>query len=156
MNYRVLLFYKYVPVENPQAVVDEHLQWCLQNDIKGRVFIADEGVNGTVSGTKENIEKYKAQLGSYPGFKDIWFKEDEAEEHTFFKMHVRVKKEIVYNGDVLNTTARIESVCNEFGQQLIASVVGGMKAPIFGFVSGLGQIARSLVSVLDQIQKKKS
>ena len=81
MNYRVLLFYKYVPVENPQAVVDEHLQWCLQNDIKGRVFIADEGINGTVSGTVGNIEKYKAQLGSYPGFEDIWFKEDEAEEH---------------------------------------------------------------------------
>lgn len=98
MNYRVLLFYKYVRVENPQAVVNEHLNWCIQNEIKGRVFIAEEGINGTVSGTVENIEKYKVQLRSYPGFEDIWFKEDEAEEHAFFKMHVRVKKEIVYSG----------------------------------------------------------
>ncbi|MBI4387612.1 MAG: 50S ribosomal protein L10 [Candidatus Omnitrophica bacterium] len=41
-------------------------------------------------------------------------------------------------------------------QELIASVVGGFKAPITGFVLGLGQIVRSLVAALDQIQKKKS
>jgi len=95
MNYRVLLFYKYVEVENPEEIVKEHLEWCLANDIKGRVFFASEGVNGTVSGTAENIEKYKAQLTSYPMFNDIWFKEDEAKEHAFKKMHVRLKKEIV-------------------------------------------------------------
>src|SRR5574338_138424 len=98
MNYRVLLFYKYVNVVDPQEIVDQHLQWCMQNDIKGRVFIASEGINGTVSGTKENIEKYKAHLNSFPAFKDIWFKEDQAEEHAFFKMHVRLKNEIVNSG----------------------------------------------------------
>jgi UPF0176 protein len=98
MKYHVLLFYKYVPVDNPQQIVDEHLQWCLRNDIKGRVYIADEGINGTVSGTTENIEKYKTQLRSYPIFNDIWFKEDESEGHAFFKMLVRLKKEIVHSG----------------------------------------------------------
>jgi UPF0176 protein len=73
----------------------------LQNDIKGRVFFASEGVNGTVSGTTENIEKYKQQLTSYPELSDLWFKEDEAEEHTFKKMHVRLKNEIVH-GDLRN------------------------------------------------------
>ncbi len=95
MNYRVLLFYKYAEIENPEEIVKEHLEWCLANDIKGRVFFASEGVNGTVSGTVENIEKYKAQLTSYPMFTGIWFKEDEAETHAFKKMHVRLKKEIV-------------------------------------------------------------
>lgn len=98
MNYRVLLFYKYVQIENPQEIVDEHLQWCLQNEIKGRVYIAEEGINGSVSGTKENIEKYKNHLKSYEYFNDIWFKEDEVYEHVFFKMHVRLKKEIVNSG----------------------------------------------------------
>jgi UPF0176 protein len=82
-------------------MVLEHLYWCLQNDIKGRVFFASEGVNGTVSGTTENIEKYKQQLTSYPELSDLWFKEDEAEEHTFKKMHVRLKNEIVH-GDLRN------------------------------------------------------
>jgi UPF0176 protein len=96
-NYKVLLFYTYVRVENPEQIVQEQLQWCLWNDIKGRVFFASEGVNGTVSGLTENIEKYKTQLTSYPEFNDLWFKEDEADEHVFKKMHVRLKNEIVHS-----------------------------------------------------------
>lgn len=40
-------------------------------------------------------------------------------------------------------------------QELLGALVGGMKAPINGFVLGLGGIMRSFVNVLDQIQKKK-
>jgi UPF0176 protein len=98
-NFKVLLFYKYVQVKNPDLIVNEHLEWCLQNDIKGRVFFAKEGVNGTVSGTIENIQKYKSHLTSYPEFKDLWFKEDNADDQAFRKMHVRLKSEIVH-GDL--------------------------------------------------------
>lgn len=94
-NYRVLLFYKYVNVDEPEQVVKEQLEWCFANNIKGRVFFAKEGVNGTVSGLFEDIEKYKKQLTAYPEFHNIWFKEDEAEKHAFKKMHVRLKNEIV-------------------------------------------------------------
>lgn len=98
-NYRVLLFYKYVDLTNPEAMVDQHLKWCLSNDIKGRVYFSEEGVNGTVSGKIENIKNYKIHLTSFPEFNDIWFKEDTADEHTFKKMHVRLKNEIVH-GDL--------------------------------------------------------
>ena len=94
-NYKVLLFYKYVDIDEPENLVNEHLDWCIKNEIKGRVFFAKEGVNGTVSGTVEQMEKYKAQLTGYPFFKDIWFKEDDADEIAFKKMHVRLKNEIV-------------------------------------------------------------
>jgi UPF0176 protein len=89
-NYKVLLFYKYVDVKNPGLIVNEQLEWCLRNDIKGRVFFASEGVNGTISGLVDNIEKYKSHLTNYPEFKDLWFKEDYADEHAFKKMHVRL------------------------------------------------------------------
>jgi UPF0176 protein len=102
-DFKVLLFYKYVQVKNPNLIVNEHLEWCLQNDIKGRVFFANEGVNGTVSGLKENIKKYKSHLISYPEFKDLWFKEDKADEHVFKKIHVRLKNEIVH-GDLQNVS----------------------------------------------------
>jgi len=98
-DYRVLLFYKYVNLQNPERIVLEHLHWCLQNKIKGRVFFANEGVNGTVSGLVENIEKYKSHLIKYPEFSDIWFKEDAADAQAFNKMHVRLKNEIVH-GDL--------------------------------------------------------
>lgn len=97
--FKVLLFYKYVSVSNTERIVREHLDWCLMNDIKGRVFFAKEGVNGTVSATIKNIEKYKSYLTSHPEFSDIWFKEDATDEHAFKKMHVRLKKEIV-SGDL--------------------------------------------------------
>ena len=45
-----------------------------------------------------------------------------------------LKKEIVYNGDVLNTTARIESLCNGYGQQLIASEILVSHLELPGFI----------------------
>jgi UPF0176 protein len=97
MNYRILLFYKYVDVQNPELMVEEHLKFCFSNGIKGRVYIAEEGINGTVSGEVSNTELYKAFLRNYPGFEDIWFKEDEAAEHAFTKTHIKVKHEIVHS-----------------------------------------------------------
>jgi adenylate cyclase len=53
-----------------------------------------------------------------------------------------LKKDIVYNGDVLNTTARIESLCNEYGHQLIASeaLVSQLKLPSFIAAIPLGPV----------------
>jgi len=96
-NYKVLLFYKYVKVENPEQFKDEHLNFCFNNNIKGRVYIAEEGINGTVSGSNADIEIYKKELKSYPYFSNIVFKEDSEEKIAFSKMHVRVKKEIIHS-----------------------------------------------------------
>lgn len=98
MDYSVLLFYKYVSFNNPEDFKETHLNFCLNNNIKGRVFIAYEGINGTVSGTIEDIENYKTHLTSHKEFSDIVFKQDKADSHTFKKMHVRVKNEIVNSG----------------------------------------------------------
>jgi len=97
-NYRVLLFYKYVAVDDPEKFKEDHLNFCFENNIKGRVYIAKEGINGTVSGLTRDIEIYKENLKSYHFFKDIVFKEDETDEIAFSKMHVRVKKEIIHSG----------------------------------------------------------
>jgi len=79
-GYRVLLFYKYIRVSDPEKFKDEHLAWCLSNNIKGRIYIASEGINGTVSGLAQDIENYKNNLRSYEIFEDIIFKEDETDE----------------------------------------------------------------------------
>jgi UPF0176 protein len=95
MNYRILLFYKYIDFAEPEKFQAEHLKFCIDHEIKGRVWISGEGINATVSGTKENIEKYKDEIRRYSQFKDVWFKEDKYFEHAFNKTHVRIKKEIV-------------------------------------------------------------
>lgn len=109
MQFKVLLFYKYIDFAEPEKFQSEHLAFCESNDIKGRIWISAEGINATVSGLEENVEKYKAEIRKYPEFADIWFKEDKHHEHAFNKIHVRLKKEIVNAsfGDVdLSKTAR--------------------------------------------------
>jgi len=94
-DYRVLLYYKYETIENPETFKNKHLEFCKSIGLKGRILVGTEGINGTVSGTVEQTEKYKDFVTSLPGFEDLWFKEDEADDYAHKKMHVRVRDEIV-------------------------------------------------------------
>lgn len=95
MEYRILLYYFYTDISDPEGLSKEHLRICKDMDLKGRILIANEGINGTVSGTVENTEKYKQYMEKHPLFEGIIFKEDGAEEHAFKKMHVRPRPELV-------------------------------------------------------------
>nr|WP_263326653.1 rhodanese-related sulfurtransferase [Neobacillus sp. Marseille-Q6967] len=94
-DYRVLLYYKYVNIENPEEVADEHRQFCNDLGLKGRIIIAAEGINGTVSGTVEQTDAYIKYMDEHPLFSDTVFKIDEASEHAFNKMKVRYRPELV-------------------------------------------------------------
>lgn len=94
-NYRVLLYYKYTAIENPEKFKDEHLAYCKTQNLLGRILVSSEGINGTLSGTFEQTENYMNYLKSLQGFQDTFFKIDEVDAHAFSKMHVRVKKELV-------------------------------------------------------------
>ncbi|VEU83229.1 rhodanese-related sulfurtransferase [Acholeplasma hippikon] len=95
LEYRVLLFYKYVTIENPEKTVEEHLKFCKEIGVLGRILIAKEGINGTLSGTVEQTNKYIEYMKNHPLFNNIFFKIDAVDGHAFKKMHVRVKKELV-------------------------------------------------------------
>ena len=94
-DYRVLLYYKYQTIEDPESFVAEHLEYCKSIGLKGRVLVAENGFNGTVSGTIEQTQKYMDFVHSLPGFEDVWFKIDEADGYAHRKMHVRTRPEIV-------------------------------------------------------------
>ena len=101
-NFKVISFYKYVRIENPEEFAQQHLNWCLDNGVRGKVYIAKEGINGSVFGDDFTLQNYKNHLKSIEIFKDVWFKETNTEQIAFNKMHVRVKDEIVNSG-LLNT-----------------------------------------------------
>ncbi|MEC5424644.1 rhodanese-related sulfurtransferase [Virgibacillus sp. C22-A2] len=94
-SYQVLLYYNYVHIEDPEGYAKEHLQFCKDLELKGRILIAHEGINGTVSGTVEQTEKYMTAMNNDPRFADMVFKIDEHEGHAFKKMHVRPRSELV-------------------------------------------------------------
>ena len=91
-------FYKYVNIGNPKEFHKKHLDLCKSLELKGRIMIGEEGINGSVYGLKENVEKYKQILKNDPLFCDIYFKEQETEKPAFRKLFVRLRKEIVYFG----------------------------------------------------------
>ncbi len=93
--YRVLLYYMYVPIENGEQYKEEHLAFCKEVGLKGRILIADEGINGTVSGTVEQTDQYISMMKNDPRFAEMIFKIDEASENAFKKMKVRYRKELV-------------------------------------------------------------
>ncbi|MBK3497000.1 rhodanese-related sulfurtransferase [Viridibacillus sp. YIM B01967] len=95
MDYRVLLYYFYTDIKDPSAFSAEHLAFCKSIELKGRILVASEGINGTVSGTVEQTDAYMAHMKADPLFDGIVFKIDEAEHHAFKKMHVRPKPELV-------------------------------------------------------------
>ena len=95
--YQVLLYYCYTPLADPEQFRDEHHRLCLDLQLLGRVIVAAEGLNGTVSGTRENCAAYMAAVKAEPRFATLEFKIDDVPAHTFQKLHVRVKPEIVHS-----------------------------------------------------------
>ena len=64
MDYRVLLYYKYTTIDDPETFAAEHLEFCKSNNLKGRILVS-EGINGTLSGTKEDTDKYIEHMQCY-------------------------------------------------------------------------------------------
>ncbi len=93
--YRILLYYKFVRIDDHVAFAEAHLDFCRSIGVRGRIIVAPEGINGTVSGTVEQTELYKQGLCKDPRFADMWFKTDESDNHVFRKMFVRAKDELV-------------------------------------------------------------
>lgn len=95
MPYRILLYYKFVPIADHEALAREHLAFCKKLGVKGRILIAPEGINGTLSGTVEQTDEYIRVMNQIPVFRDMVYKIDESEQHAFRKIFVRPKKELV-------------------------------------------------------------
>ena len=64
----------------------------------GTILLAHEGVNGTIAGPREGVDKVLAHLKSLPGCKALEWKESYTDENPFHRMKVRLKKEIVTMG----------------------------------------------------------
>lgn len=98
MEYTVLLYYKYTAIENPQQVMAWQRQLCEKLNLKGRILIATEGINGTVEGTAKNAEKYIKEVEKDKRFSNINWKKSAGTGSSFKKLKVKVRPEIVTTG----------------------------------------------------------
>lgn len=91
-------FYKYVKIQDVLGLQKSQLELCKSLQLKGRILLGEEGINGSVFGSRESIESYKHEMKKNPLFSDVEFKEQAAEKPAFRKLFVRVRKEIVHSG----------------------------------------------------------
>ena len=98
IKYQTLLYYCYSRIEDAEQFASDHLQFCKSLNLVGRIIVADEGLNGTVSGTAESCNIYMDTLHADSRFSKIDFKIDDVEVPSFIKMHCRYKAEIVHSG----------------------------------------------------------
>ncbi|MGV8142268.1 MAG: rhodanese-related sulfurtransferase [Candidatus Pacearchaeota archaeon] len=104
MDIHILLFYKFVEISDLERLSKTHLKFCTELGIRGKVLLATEGINGSVSGTLEQTERYKEYLKSDPRFASIEFKEEIGLHHPFDKMVVKIKPQIIRLDKVVDIT----------------------------------------------------
>ena len=97
-EYSILLYYCYTKIEDPEAFRMQHHLYCIEHNLKGRIIIAGEGINGTISGLKADCERYMKDLHADERFAATEFKVESYPDHAFQKLNVRVKDEIVHSG----------------------------------------------------------
>lgn len=100
MNKLVVAFYKFVSLPDYVDLRESLHECCVQNDIRGTILLASEGINGTIAGPPEGIANVLAYLRSDPRMANLEHKESHvpSDHRTFYRMKVRLKKEIVTLG----------------------------------------------------------
>lgn len=120
-NRMTLSFYKYVNLHNLLELRDRLYHDWNELKILGRIYIAEEGINAQINVPEHNLDLFKKKLYSYKEFNNVPFKFAVEENNSFYKLIIKVKKEIVAYGLSIN-----EYNMNETGKHLNAEDFNAM------------------------------
>ena len=94
----VIALYKFAHLEDYHDLREPLLGECEKLGIKGTLLLAKEGINGTVSGARHAVNALVEYINSIGPLKGIEFKESFYDDKPFYRMKVKLKKEIVTMG----------------------------------------------------------
>ena len=94
----VAALYKFTPFDDPEAHRAVLEQSAKANGIKGTLLVANEGINGTIAGSRSGIDAILTDIRRLPGCADLEWKESTSSAMPFLRMKVRLKREIVTMG----------------------------------------------------------
>ena len=105
----MILYYKFVEVKDPQTVMRWQKELCANLGLKGRIIVAEHGINGTLGGPIKAVKQYVREMNAHPVFKGIQYKWSDGQGEDFPRLSVKVRKELVTlapdeNFDVFNST----------------------------------------------------
>lgn len=94
----ITTFYHFINLPHFESLKEDILLFCKQNKLKGTILLASEGINSTISGSREAIDQLYIYLRDQIGIKNLVYKESFDQDQPFKKMKVNLKKEIVALG----------------------------------------------------------
>ncbi len=97
-NFLTAALYKFVSLPDYKDLQQPILDICLKHNIKGTLLLAKEGINGTIAGATADIHAVLDYLRQDTRLADLEHKESYADKHPFYRMKVKLKKEIVTMG----------------------------------------------------------
>lgn len=92
---KIILYYKFTPIEQPELVQLWLKSLCEQLQLKGRILISSQGINGTLGGEETALKTYIHETKKYASLKNIDYKWSDGEANDFPRLSVKVKQEIV-------------------------------------------------------------
>jgi UPF0176 protein len=99
MTVRVAALYRFARFADPEALRAPLEAACRDAGIKGTLLLAREGINGTIAGTPEAIDRVLAHIRTLPGCAELEVKDSHAPAMPFHRLKVRLKAEIVTMGE---------------------------------------------------------
>jgi len=95
MQTKIILYYKFVPVTDPEMTKLWQLGLCKSLGLQGRIIISKHGINGTLGGDLNSLRAYKSAMNKTTVFKGITYKWSDGGADSFPKLSVKVRDEIV-------------------------------------------------------------
>ena len=107
-SYLVAAFYKFVALPDFESLKATLQEFAVSRDVMGTILLASEGINGTVAGPEKGMRELLDHIRQDTRFSDLEHKESWATENPFYRMKVRLKKEIVTLGvDGISPTKQV-------------------------------------------------
>ncbi|SDL77895.1 rhodanese-related sulfurtransferase [Tessaracoccus oleiagri] len=95
---KVILFYKFTPLADPEAVRMWQFDLADALALRGRVIVSPHGINGTLGGEMGALKRYVRRLKEYPGFRGTEIKWSAGGAEDFPRLTVKARDEIVTFG----------------------------------------------------------
>lgn len=92
---KILLYYKFTPIKDPEAVKLWQKTLCDSLNLRGRILVSFDGINGTVGGEMDDLKAYIKATKQFPGFKKTVFKWSDGGREDFPRMSVKNRRELV-------------------------------------------------------------
>jgi len=92
---KIILFYRFTPIADPEAVKLWQKTLCESLGLKGRIIISPHGINGTLGGELNDIKTYIKKTKEFAGFKGTDFKFSNGQGDDFPRLSVKVRDELV-------------------------------------------------------------